>query len=200
MQRKFIEPKFEIDDKKRVICQNHSDYLHFIDPNKDYFEEQFLELKLTCKTCKHYQNDDCYFSRTRLDKILSNGSKRYKCAFCGSPIECMFTIIQKLYFKERYNVELTLTCCNCQEFISKGTYLIETKRKMLAYFFMILFFSYSIWVLYFTLILFHLTIYLLILHGIIVFYINVLLFNRILNLHKGRKYFKKLNKEALNLK
>ncbi|MHA1764175.1 MAG: hypothetical protein ACTSYC_10540 [Promethearchaeota archaeon] len=192
--RKFIEPKFEIDEKKRVICQNHSNYLEFIDPNKDYFEEQFLELKLTCKTCSHYQNDECYFSKARLDKILSKESKRFKCALCGIQIERMFTIIQKLYFKEKYDVELTLTCCNCQEFLSKGTYLKESKRRMIAYLLIILFLLYSTWLLYFSLILFNLTLYILLLYGIIVFYVDVLLFSRILKLYVGRKNFKKLVK------
>ena len=53
-----IEPTFEIDEKGRVICQSHSKYPYFIQPNKTDFEDEQMEKELTCLTCSHYKNDE----------------------------------------------------------------------------------------------------------------------------------------------
>jgi len=49
-----IEPSFEIDEKGRVICQSHSKYPHFLQPNKTPLEERQMENEsisclLSCK-------------------------------------------------------------------------------------------------------------------------------------------------------
>ena len=108
-----IEPKFIIDDKGRVLCKKHSKYDNFIEP-KDYFQNLYLEVELTCKTCLHYENNDCFFSKSKIDEIEINRIKKKKeslCRLCGKRIDRMFSIIHKLYNKEIYDIEMPLICC-----------------------------------------------------------------------------------------
>jgi len=113
----FVEPSFEIDNKGRVICQYHSNYSFFMIPNKTMLQEKQMEILLTCKTCKHYIDDDCYFPQNEINKIELDRTKRhmYSCRFCGNHIDRMLTVMQKLYLKERFNIEMPLICCSCYE-------------------------------------------------------------------------------------
>ena len=129
---RVIEPTFEIDHKGRVICQSHPDYPFFIMPNKSFFEERKLEILLTCKTCSHYLNDECYFSTARIDEIEQKRLKKteFLCKLCGNRIDRMLTIIHKLYYEEKYNVNLPLICCNCYDSLNKNEYLTRIKWKI----------------------------------------------------------------------
>ncbi|MFX1256839.1 MAG: hypothetical protein ACFFAN_03190 [Promethearchaeota archaeon] len=120
---------FEIDEKGRVICKSHSKYDFFIKP-KDYFQDLYLDIELTCKTCVHYQNNDCYFSKSRIDIIEYKRQRResYFCKFCRKKIERMFSIIYKLYYKEIFDVEIPLICCDCYEKINKDEFLSYCKK------------------------------------------------------------------------
>ena len=113
----FIEPSFEIDEKGRVICQSHSNYPQFIKPGKTPFEEMQMEKLLTCKTCSHYKNDDCYFPKADIDKIEFDrvNRTRFECNFCGNKIDRMLTIIQKIYLEEKFHMKMPLICCSCYE-------------------------------------------------------------------------------------
>ncbi|MFX1409394.1 MAG: hypothetical protein ACFFA6_03515 [Promethearchaeota archaeon] len=128
----LVEPSFEIDDKGRVICQYHPNYPFFMMPNKTYFEERKLEILLTCKTCSHYQNNDCYFSKARIDNLEQKRLKKtdYLCKLCGNRIDRMFTIIYKLYFKERYNIDIPLICCNCYDSLKRNEFVSRSKWKI----------------------------------------------------------------------
>jgi len=136
----LIEPEFEIDEKSRVICKFHSDYLQFIDPNKDYFEDIYLDKVLTCLTCSHYIYNECYFSKSRIDEIEFKRQKKkdYKCKLCGQRIERMFTIIYKLYINEVYGIEILLICCNCYDKVSTNQFLSESKKLRYLYLLVIL--------------------------------------------------------------
>ena len=136
----LIEPEFEIDEKNRVICKNHTDYLQFIDPNKDYFEDIYLDKVLTCLTCSHYTYNECYFSKSRIDEIEFKRQKKknYKCKLCEQKIERMFTIIYKLYIKEVYGIEIPLICCNCYDKVSTNQFLSESKKLRNLYLLVIL--------------------------------------------------------------
>ena len=123
-----MKPSFEIDDKGRVICKKHSNYDYFIKP-KDYFQDIYLEIELTCKTCSHYQNDNCYFSKTRIDEIDIKRLKRaYLCRLCGRKIDRILTVIYKLFYKETYNVDMPLICCDCYEKINNNEFLSYSKK------------------------------------------------------------------------
>ncbi|MFX1394672.1 MAG: hypothetical protein ACFFAH_14015 [Promethearchaeota archaeon] len=119
-----IEPLFEIDDKGRVMCRNHSKYKYFIEP-KDYFQDMYLDFELTCKTCSCYHENNCYFTKKRIDQILFEA---YLCRLCGNKIDRMLTVIHKLYYKEIYDVDVPLICCDCYERIKKKDFLSYSKK------------------------------------------------------------------------
>jgi hypothetical protein len=127
----FVEPSFEIDEKGRVICQYHTNYSFFMMPNKTLMQEKQMEILLTCKTCKHYINNDCYFPRKEIDKIEVDRLKKhvFTCRFCGNLIDRMLTVIQKLYFKQRFNIEIPLICCSCYESLKSHKLIKDLKVK-----------------------------------------------------------------------
>jgi len=126
-----IEPSFKIDKKGRVFCKKHTNYINFTKPH-DYLQDLYLEVELTCKTCSHYRNNECYFSKSRIDEIEKRRIKRkdFLCKLCGKKIERMLTIIHQLYNKETYNIELPLICCDCYEKIEKNEFLNYSKKIM----------------------------------------------------------------------
>ncbi len=119
-----IEPSFEIDAKGRVICQSHSKYPYFIQPGKTYFEERKMEKELTCLTCSHYKNDDCYFPKSEIDKIELDRLTRslFQCNLCGNKIDLMLTLMQKIYYEVKFNMKMPLVCCNCYESLKKKNF------------------------------------------------------------------------------
>jgi len=126
----YIEPSFEIDEKGRVICQSHSKYPFFAIPNKNALQEKKMELLLTCKTCIHYQNNECFFPKSEIDKIEKERllHDNLLCKLCGNRIDRMLTIIHKFYLKERFNIEMPLICCNCHENLKKNEFITSSKR------------------------------------------------------------------------
>ncbi|MFX0047129.1 MAG: hypothetical protein ACFE8G_03075 [Candidatus Hermodarchaeota archaeon] len=129
----FIEPSFEIDEKGRVICQSHSKYPHFIKPAKTNLEENQMEKELTCKSCSHYINDDCYFPKSEIDKIeLDRLSRsRFQCNLCGNKIDRMLTIIQKIYFEVKFNMNMPLICCNCYLSLKQKDFIEYNRRRII---------------------------------------------------------------------
>ncbi|TFG02076.1 MAG: hypothetical protein EU542_05740 [Promethearchaeota archaeon] len=137
----LIQPEFEIDGKNRVLCKYHSHYFEFITPTLDYFEEIYLDSKLTCLTCDHYQNDECYFTRSKIDDIekrRKKGKRQFSCVLCGQKIERMFTIVHKLYNEQIDSVKIPLICCDCLEMVENHQYLNESKKLMYLYSYVIL--------------------------------------------------------------
>ena len=127
-----IEPTFEIDKKGRVICQSHSKYPHFIQPHLTYLEELQMEKELTCKTCSHYVNDDCYFPKSEIDKIEVDRitRSRFQCNLCGNKIDRMLTIMQKIYFEVKFKMQMPLICCNCYVSLNEKKYLEYNKKRI----------------------------------------------------------------------
>jgi hypothetical protein len=143
MVMKPIEPSFEIDAKGRVICQNHNNYVHFIDPDKDFFSEMYLDVELTCKTCEHYKVNECYISKERVDEIEYQRieKKAYRCRLCFHRIHRMFTVMYKLYNKEKHEIDMPLICCDCYDDLFKGEFKREARERIakgLVFFFVIL--------------------------------------------------------------
>ncbi len=133
----IIQPTFEIDEKGRVICQYHTNYPFFVMPAKTREQEMQMEKELTCKTCIHYSNDECFFPKTEIDKIEADriGMIGFKCNLCGSQIDRMLTIIQKLYVHEKFRIEIPLICCTCYESLKRKNFIeFYEKRLYLAYF------------------------------------------------------------------
>jgi len=127
-----IEPSFEIDEKGRVICQSHSQYPRFLQPNLTKLEEIQMEKQLTCKACTHYTNDDCYFPKSEIDKIESDrlSRSRFQCNLCGNKIDLMLTIIQKIYFEVKFNTEMPLICCNCYLSLEEKKFIEYNRRRI----------------------------------------------------------------------
>jgi len=191
----YIEPSFEIDDKGRVICRNHSKYNYFTEP-KDYFQDMYLDFELTCKTCSHYQENNCYFTKKRIDQILL---KAYLCRLCGNKIDRMLTVIHKLYYKEIYDVDIPLICCDCYEKIKKNDFLSYSKKMTDFYLlnivisiFLLFYFAYILSILNFQPILYYILI--IPLFSFIYFIVLIIIFKCIKKLRHfifGIKYYKK---------
>ena len=124
-----MDLSFVIDEKGRVICKKHSKYNKFIEP-KDFFQDLYLEIELTCKTCSHYYQNDCYFLKSRIDEIdfKREKKKEFLCKLCGKRIDRMLSIIHKLYNKEVYDIDMPLICCDCFEKIDNKEFLSYSKK------------------------------------------------------------------------
>ncbi len=127
----FIEPSFEVDHKGRVICQYHSNYAYFVKPGKKEEEERQVDRELTCLNCTHYENDECFFPKSEIDKIERHRIlfNEFPCKFCGNRIDLLITIMQKLYIKDKYNIELPLVCCSCYAGLKKEDFVERSKWK-----------------------------------------------------------------------
>lgn len=197
-----IEPKFEVDEKGRTICKEHNRYFHFIREDKDYFQDLYLDIELTCKSCYNYENNECYFSKSRIDEIESNRIKKKKgilCKLCGKKIDRMFTVIHKIYYEENYEVEMPLICCDCFEKIDNKEFMSYTKKIFDFYLINIVvslfFFFYFTFFLAFlnvqTIFYFTIVIPILIIISLIIFIIIVKCIKKLIYLTFGKKYYKK---------
>lgn len=188
-----IEPSFEIDKKGRVICQSHSKYPSFLEQSMTYFEELQMEKELTCKTCSHYENDDCYFPKSEIDKIEIDrlSRSRFQCNLCGNKIDRMLTIMQKIFFEVKFKMNMPLICCNCYKSLNEKKYLDYNRGRIIE---SLSFYLPSIFLLInpFPFNIFAATMYILfviVLKIVIKLKFHYSLF--LLDLLKGRKYFEK---------
>ena len=196
-----IEPKFIIDDKGRVICKKHSKYEDFVKP-KDDFQDLYLEIELTCKTCLHYHKNDCFFSKSKIDEIELNRTKKKKeflCRLCGKKIDRMLSIIHKLYNKETYDIEMPLICCDCFEKLNKKEYLSYSRKltdfyilNIIISIFLLLYFAYFLSILQIPLIFYFIIVIPIISFiGFIVIFIIYKCTKKLRLIFKGIKYYKK---------
>jgi hypothetical protein len=123
-----MEPDFIIHNHE-VLCKSHplcSRYLdlweefHNIEDGDPLKWSKFLDIEtvygdlMTCKTCDHYINDDCYFSKSELKKIRFRVNlRRFRCELCGNPIHKMHNVLHKKLTESQANVEIPLICCFC---------------------------------------------------------------------------------------
>jgi hypothetical protein len=128
-----IEPSFEIDEKGRVICQSHSKYPLFIKPAMTPSEERRMEKKLTCLSCSHYINDDCYFPKSEIDKIELDrlNRSRFQCNLCGNKIDLMLTVMQKVYLEVKFNTDMPLICCDCYSSLEQKRYIKNNNNRII---------------------------------------------------------------------
>jgi hypothetical protein len=135
----LLQPEFEIDNKNRVVCKYHTDYLQFLIHDRDFFDELYLEQKLTCFSCDHYKLDECYFRKSLIEKIENERKmkKTFKCRLCGRKIERLFCILYSLYYKENFSVDIPLICCNCYDLLNNKEFLLEIKKILYIYLFVI---------------------------------------------------------------
>jgi len=200
----IIQPEFEIDEKNRVICKFHHNYLQFIDPNKDYFQDQYLEKKITCLTCSHYDLNECYFNKSRIDEIEYKRQKKkdYKCKLCGNKIERLLTIIYKLFNIEIYGIEIPLFCCSCYEKLKMNEFIVESKKVILVYLFIIITSVFSLFYFGFFLSILNLQPYIGILiyipYYILIMVIIIKTFKKLSKILYGMRYYKKNLAKTIN--
>ncbi len=133
---RIIKPVFSIDDSKRVICESHSQIeriraLSSLSDISTFFETQQLEHILSCKTCKHYQDDVCYFPKSEIDKIEHDRlSYTFHCNLCGGSIDRPMTIMYSLYNKNKFNVNIPTVCCTCFSSLEDDTFLSKTRKRI----------------------------------------------------------------------
>ena len=137
-----VEPYFKIDKFGRVICKLHSNYdkINILSEKKAPIRN--FDLMLTCKTCMEYINDKCYFPKSAIDQIEYDRvkTKAFQCKLCGSRIDRMWTVIYKLYYQEKFHIEMPLICCGCHDSLKNKNFL-EKYNKRTFYLKFYLFFS-----------------------------------------------------------
>ncbi len=189
---KFIEPSFEIDNKGRTMCKNHTYYQFFKISNKTIYEEKQLEKILTCKACEHYYNNNCYFPKREIDLIERDRQKeRIKCVLCGNRIHRLLTIVQSLYYEAKFNVKVPPICCDCHLSLNDQSFMKRTMLRLVL--FMISFLISISLIFYFFITLLSSSIF--IIFGLIFFIFwfstSIKDIKKIFYLREGRKYYKK---------
>jgi len=126
-----VEPYFKIDKYGRVICKLHSNYDKIDIMSEKKAPIPHFDLMLTCKTCEEYLNDNCYFPKSAIDQIEYDRlkTKIFRCRLCGNRIDRMWSVIYKLYYKEKYNIEMPLICCGCHDSLKKKNFMQQYQRK-----------------------------------------------------------------------
>jgi hypothetical protein len=126
-----VEPYFKIDNFGRVICKLHSNYdkINALSAKKAPIPN--FDLMLTCKTCAEYINDKCYFPKSAIDQIEYDRlkTKLFRCKLCGNRIDRMWTVIYKLYYKEKFHIEMPLICCGCHDSLKNKTFMKQYQNK-----------------------------------------------------------------------
>ena len=126
-----VEPYFKIDNFGRVLCKLHSSYdkINIMSEKKAPIPN--FDLMLTCKTCAEYINDNCYFPKSAIDQIEYDRlkTKLFRCKLCGNRIDRMWTVIYKLYYKEKYHIEMPLICCGCHDSLKNKTFMKQYQNK-----------------------------------------------------------------------
>ena len=126
-----VEPYFKIDNFGRVICKLHSNYdkINALSSKKAPIPN--FDLMLTCKTCAEYLNDNCYFPKSAIDQIEYDRlkTKLFRCKLCGNRIDRMWTVIYKLYYKEKFHIEMPLICCGCHDSLKNKTFMKQYQNK-----------------------------------------------------------------------
>jgi len=135
----LIEPKFSIDDKGRVICEEHSEIsrirsLSLISNENRQFARDY-EALLTCKKCKHYFDDNCFFPRSEINKIETDRiSNKIQCKLCGSRIDRPLTLVNKYYLESKSsNLEIPVICCACYNSLEKNAFTQHSGKRILFF-------------------------------------------------------------------
>ncbi len=192
----LIEPIFSIDDKGRVICEEHTEISRIrslspiLNQNRQYARE--YEALLTCKKCNHFFEDDCYFPRSEINKIEADRrSNKIQCKLCGSRIDRPLTLMNKYYLesKSSNNLEIPVICCSCYNSLEKNTFT-QNSGKRILFFLITLPIYIALIINIFQLFLISPIIFLFFLTSVFYWgYIAIRDIVSIYNLYKGRKYY-----------
>jgi hypothetical protein len=190
----FVDPSFEIDQEGRVLCKEHSNYDFFKDPQIRKHNERLLEKELTCKSCEHYYNDDCYFPKEVIDQIEANRIRKKKgftCKLCGNKIDRMLTIIYSLYFKQKYNVKIPLICCACHSALKEDKFIESSKYRSNIFLYNALYAIYSLISVIFFIFVYQIGLFYLIIFLFPIAYLFIINMKKRHNLKKGLSFYKR---------
>ena len=144
-----MRPEFIINERGSVFCKFHPKYQNFSENVKDLHNIQEPQLEITkfhetrriwhevktCKTCDHFIQNDCFFSRRKITLIrLRAKLQMYRCKFCGSAIDDVFYILYKKIAGQKYNVKIPLVCCLCYISLRSTNMKKEFKSQFKDYF------------------------------------------------------------------
>jgi hypothetical protein len=191
--RDIVEPEFEIDEKGRVLCKTHSNFEFFSQPKVNRYQQRELEKQLTCETCSHFFNDDCYFPRSEINLIEYDRKKRnaFKCKLCGNKIDRMLTVMHKLYYKEKYNIELPLICCTCYETLKDGKFIESSKWRSNMFLYNALYAIYSLISVLFFILVYQVRIYYLLVFLLPIIYLFYQNMKKRKEIKEGMRYYQK---------
>lgn len=131
---KITEPSIEIDDKVRILCKSHTQYQFFKTLYQSVHEEKQVEKLLSCKTCKHYDDDNCYFPKSEIDLIeRDKQQEKFKCQSCGNKIQNSLILIQSLYYEAKFNIKLPLICSICHSNLIDDKFMQKKKSRLIRY-------------------------------------------------------------------
>ncbi len=138
-QHKIIQPSFYIDDSQRVVCESHSqiERIRVLSSSANqplFYESNELDRILTCKTCQHYHDDECFFPKSEIDKIERDRiSYTFHCTLCGGSIDRPMTIMYSLYNKDKFNVNIPTICCSCFSSLEQDKFLLKTRKRIILF-------------------------------------------------------------------
>lgn len=197
--RQIVRPVFVTDKKGRVFCRKHSYVASLEDSGYPVCLDDNCtipggESMLSCTTCAHYFNDDCYFPKKTIDEIEQERRRVHiKCELCGERIHRSPVVFQKLYYKDVYNVDMPLICCGCYASLRDDQFIERTRTKILLM-------TVSIIISVFFLINYFFTIFFLTQWGIVVLIAPILFWGwaawkdakRVYYAYRGKKYYEKI--------
>ncbi|MHA1728132.1 MAG: hypothetical protein ACTSWY_05320 [Promethearchaeota archaeon] len=197
--KEFIEPVFSIDNDGRVICEKHTQITrihaleHAIKQNPRYINQ--YEAMLTCKKCKHYFDDDCYFPRSEINKIETDrNSLILQCKLCGAKIDRPLTLMNKYYLESKQskvNIEIPVFCCTCYASLNDNTF-IQNSKKRIFFFLISLITSIMLFGYYLTLFLSNMLFILFFIPFIFWGFVSIRDIRNVYYLWKGRQYYDKI--------
>ncbi len=136
-ENRVIEPNFIVNEEGRVFCSKHTLF------NKPREQPQqslppILNLfatpqppPLTCITCGHYFNDSCYFAPESVDLILSQRDRgQIICDFCGDRISRSMSVLQKIYYENKFGVKMPLVCCECYASLKTNDFVKQAQKNI----------------------------------------------------------------------
>ncbi len=136
-EKKIVEPHFVTDSKGKVYCSKHT-YVSSLEESgypvclDDVCIVPGGESMLTCKTCGHYFNDDCFFPKDTIEEIEGERKRgKVLCDLCGERIHLSPVVFQKLFYKDKYNVDMPLVCCGCYASLRDNQFMERTRTKII---------------------------------------------------------------------
>ncbi len=208
-REKNVHPDFTPDKWGWIYCRTHTLFTQellnhpLISPNTIPLYQKIPPSPRSCRTCGHYDKDNCFFtaaSIVEIEDLCYHGKNR--CDFCGNKLIYPFLLLQKIY-NERIHGEIDfLACKECRSSVLKDIFPKQIRKRIALY--GCVFLIGAIVIGYYLLLLFGLIEFggaPIILSLILLGYLLYRYLNKILTLMKGLKIFQvcKANPGRINI-